>query len=70
MFKGSPIETEYRKLSPTPGEFDTFVRRVVQMAVRPHDFGSEKLEATKAPTFFIHGDADVCASTTSLKCSD
>ena len=58
MFKASPIETEYRKLSPTPDNFDTFVKRVVQMAITPYDFGAEQLKATKAPILFIHGDAD------------
>ena len=27
-------------------------------AMRRYDFGSDKLKATKAPIFFIHGDAD------------
>jgi pimeloyl-ACP methyl ester carboxylesterase len=58
MFTGSPIEIEYRKLSPTPDHFDTFVRRVLQAAIRPYDFGAETLEATQAPMLFIHGDAD------------
>jgi pimeloyl-ACP methyl ester carboxylesterase len=58
MFKGSPIETEYKRLSPTPEKFDTFVRRVVQVAITPFDFGAEKLKNTKAPMLFIHGDAD------------
>src|SRR5688500_8716751 len=58
MFRGSPIETEYKKLSPTPDKFDTFVRRVIQMDIKPYDFGGGKLKATKAPIFFIHGDAD------------
>jgi pimeloyl-ACP methyl ester carboxylesterase len=58
MFKGSPIEIEYRKLSPTPDQFDTFVRRVIQMDVKPYDFGAGNLKATKAPMLFIHGDAD------------
>jgi pimeloyl-ACP methyl ester carboxylesterase len=58
MFKGSPIETEYNKLSPTPNEFPNFVRRVIAMDLKPYDFGAEKLKATKAPMFFIHGDAD------------
>jgi pimeloyl-ACP methyl ester carboxylesterase len=57
-FKGSPIETEYRKLSPTPNEFPDFVKHVVAMASKPHDFDADKLKATKAPMFFIHGDAD------------
>jgi hypothetical protein len=25
---------------------------------KPYDFGADKLKATKAPMFFIHGDAD------------
>ena len=58
MFKGTPLETEYRKLSPTPDEFETFVKRVLQMDVVPYDFGAGNLKATKAPMFFIHGDAD------------
>jgi pimeloyl-ACP methyl ester carboxylesterase len=58
MFKGSPIETEYRKLSPTPDRFETFVKRVIQMDIKPYDFGAGKLKATKAPMLFIHGDAD------------
>ena len=28
------------------------------MASSPFDFGADKLNATKAPMFFIHGDAD------------
>ena len=58
MFKGSPIETEYKKLSPTPDQFETFVKHVVQFASKPYDFGAEKMKATKAPMLFIHGDAD------------
>jgi pimeloyl-ACP methyl ester carboxylesterase len=58
MFKGSPIEAEYRRLSPTPDRFDAFVRRVIQMDIKPYDFGAGNLEATKAPFLFIHGDAD------------
>lgn len=57
-FKGSPIETEYKKLSAAPNEFPNFVRRVIAMDLKPYDFGADKLKATKAPMFFIHGDAD------------
>ena len=58
MLAGSPIETEYKKLSPTPDRFPTFVKRVIQMDLKPYEFGAEKLAATKAPILFIHGDAD------------
>jgi pimeloyl-ACP methyl ester carboxylesterase len=57
-FKGSPIEAEYKKLSPTPDAFPEFVKHVIAMASKPYDLGSDKLKATKAPIFFIHGDAD------------
>jgi pimeloyl-ACP methyl ester carboxylesterase len=58
VFKGSPIETEYKKLSPTPNEFPNFIKRVIAMDLKPYDFGADKLKATKAPFLFIHGDAD------------
>lgn len=58
MLKGSPLEVEYKKLSPTPKEFSNFIKRVMAMDLKPYDFGADKLKATKAPIFFIHGDAD------------
>lgn len=58
VFKGTPIESEYMRLSPTPNKFPAFVKHVISSAARPYDFGAEKLKATKAPMFFIHGDAD------------
>ncbi|MGE0128812.1 MAG: alpha/beta fold hydrolase [Blastocatellales bacterium] len=57
-FKGSPIEAEYKRLSPKPNEFPDFVKHVIAMASKPYDFGADRLKATKAPIFFIHGDAD------------
>ncbi len=59
VFKGSPIETEYKKLSPTPNKFPNFVKRVIAARQsKPYDLGADKLKATEAPMFFIHGDAD------------
>jgi len=57
-FKGSPIEAEYKKLSPTPDDFPKFVKRVLATATKKDDIGADKLKATTAPMFFIHGDAD------------
>jgi pimeloyl-ACP methyl ester carboxylesterase len=57
-FKGSPIEVEYKKLSPTPDDFPKFVQRIVATASMGYDFGADKLAATTAPMFFVHGDAD------------
>ena len=58
MFKGTPMETEYKRLSPTPEKFPDFVNHIKATALKPYDFGDEKLKATKAPMFFIFGDAD------------
>lgn len=58
LFKGTPMESEYKRLSPTPNAFPEFVKHVVAMASQPYDFGSDKFKATEAPMFFIHGDAD------------
>ena len=57
-FKGTPIEADYKRLSPTPNEFPNFVKRVTSIDLKPHDFGADKLKATKAPIFYIFGDAD------------
>ena len=57
-FKGSSMEAEYKNLSPTPNEFPAFVKHVVALVSKPYDFGADKLKATKAPLFFIFGDAD------------
>jgi pimeloyl-ACP methyl ester carboxylesterase len=58
MFKDSPIETEYKKLSPTPDDFPKFVKRMLAVHSKDQGIGADKLKATKAPMFFIHGDAD------------
>lgn len=57
-FNGSPIEIEYKKLSPTPDDFPKFVERLLATATKGHDLGADKLKSTTAPMFFIHGDAD------------
>src|SRR5262245_21298718 len=57
-FKGSPLEADYKKLSPTPNDFPKFVKRLLATSSNGHDIGADQLKATKAPMFFIHGDAD------------
>ena len=57
-FKGSPIEAEYERLSPTPDQFSKFVERMVAAFSNGKDLSAEQLQSTTAPMFFIHGDAD------------
>lgn len=58
LFIGSPLEVEYKKLSPTPDAFPTFIKRMVASASKGQSIDGDKLKATTAPMFFIHGDAD------------
>ena len=57
-FKGSTIEVEYKKLSPKPDEFPKFVKRLLAADSKGQEISADKLKATPAPMFFIHGDAD------------
>ncbi|MFO0941293.1 MAG: alpha/beta hydrolase [Pirellulales bacterium] len=58
VFKGTPVEAEYKRLSPTPERFPEFFSKIKTLAMRPYDFGDDKLANTKAPMFFVFGDAD------------
>jgi pimeloyl-ACP methyl ester carboxylesterase len=58
VFKGSPLEAEYKRLSPTPDQFSKFVKRMVAADSRENDLSADQLQSTTAPMFFIHGDAD------------
>lgn len=58
VFKGSPLEDEYKKLSPTPDDFPKFVERLIASSSKGQDIGADQLKASTAPMFFIHGDAD------------
>ena len=57
-FKDSPLEAEYNRLSPTPGQFAKLVERLVATELKGSDLSAEQLRSTTAPMFFIHGDAD------------
>ena len=58
VLKGTPAETEWKKLNPAPDGFPEFFNHIKATALRPYDFGADKLKATKAPMFFVNGDAD------------
>ena len=58
LFKDTPSLAEWKKLNPNPNGFPDFFAHIKAAAMRPYDFGSDKLKATKAPMFFIFGDAD------------
>src|SRR5262249_34845403 len=45
-------------LSPTPGDFPNFVKRLLATSTKGRHIDADQLQATTAPMFFIHGDAD------------
>ena len=57
-FEGSPLESEYERLSPTPDQFANLVKRVIAVASNGNDLTADQLRSTTAPMFFIFGDAD------------
>lgn len=58
LFKGTPLEIEYKRLSPTPDQFPKFVERMVAADAKAKDLTTAQFQATTAPMLFIHGDAD------------
>lgn len=58
LFIGSPIEVEYKKLSPTPDDFPKFIQHLVASGATGRELSADELKATPAPFFFIFGDAD------------
>lgn len=58
MFVGSPMETEYKRLSPTPDNFIGFSEKMIALE-EPFDWPEADVKAVKSPTLVISGDADV-----------
>ncbi len=55
-FRGSPLEADYRRLSPTPGDFPKLVKRLLLASSKANDLRADQLKASRASKFFIHGD--------------
>lgn len=58
VFAGTPIEAEYRRLSPTPEKFATFVEEVVALEALNYDSSDDAVRAIGGKTMIIVGDAD------------
>jgi pimeloyl-ACP methyl ester carboxylesterase len=58
VFAGTPIEAEYRRLSPTPNEFPTFVRKVIALEELYWDRSNDAIRGIDDKTMIIVGDAD------------
>lgn len=58
MFAGSPIEAEYKKLSPTPDAFPSLVAAIKHLDATPFAYSDAQLRAIPGKTMIILGDAD------------
>jgi len=58
MFVGSPIETQWKTLSPHPGRFVLFVEKMIALEHEPVAW-KERVRQLKSPTLLVTGDADV-----------
>jgi pimeloyl-ACP methyl ester carboxylesterase len=58
VFVGTPIEAEYRRLSPTPNEFPTFVGEVMALEELNYASSNDAVRAIDDKTMIVVGDAD------------
>jgi pimeloyl-ACP methyl ester carboxylesterase len=58
MFAGTPMVTEYERLSPNPDGFATLVQKVSALDIEMEDLPAEALQGITAPTLIIAGDSD------------
>ncbi len=58
MFRGTPIETEYKRVAPDTAHFATFIAKTIAVDTIDFDWGDENIRNIKAPMFIVIGDAD------------
>jgi pimeloyl-ACP methyl ester carboxylesterase len=58
-FAGTPIETEYQRLAPNPGDFPALVEKLKTLDLTPYDWPAATIEGIPSPTLLIFGDSDV-----------
>ncbi len=59
MFAGSPLETEYLRLAPNPGDFPTLVEKLKTLDTTDFAWPDDDVRGIAAPTLVILGDSDV-----------
>jgi pimeloyl-ACP methyl ester carboxylesterase len=58
MFAGSPIEQEYLRLAPNPGDFPKLVEKLKDLDTTDFAWPEEDIRAIAAPTMIVLGDSD------------
>jgi len=59
VFAGSPMEAEYQRLAPNPGDWPTLVAKLTALDGEVQDWPADDLRSIRAPTLLIIGDSDV-----------
>jgi pimeloyl-ACP methyl ester carboxylesterase len=58
MFAGTPLEAEYKRLSPTPEAFPTLIAELREMDTANYDRSDNAIRAIDDKTMIVVGDAD------------
>lgn len=58
MFAGSPMETEYQRIAPNPGDFPTLVEKLKELDTTDFAWPEEDIRGVAAPTLIVLGDSD------------
>jgi pimeloyl-ACP methyl ester carboxylesterase len=58
MFTGTPLEAEYKRLSPTPNDFATLVKKMRDLGGTDYDSANAAIRSIDDKTMIIVGDAD------------
>lgn len=58
MFAGSPMESEYKRLSPTPDKFPKLIGNIKALDATPFGWPDDAIRAIPGKTMVIIGDAD------------
>ena len=58
LFAGSPMETEYLRLAPNPGDFPTLVEKLKELDTTDFAWPDEDIRRISAPTLIVLGDSD------------
>jgi pimeloyl-ACP methyl ester carboxylesterase len=58
VFAGTPMEEEYLRLAPNPGDFPKLVEKLKELDETPFAWSEDDVRAIAAPTLIIVGDSD------------
>jgi pimeloyl-ACP methyl ester carboxylesterase len=58
LFAGTPMETEYQRLSPHPGAFPVLVEKLKTLDTTDFAWPEDDIRAIAAPTLIVLGDSD------------